>query len=133
SRQLDRVIVSTDSDQIAAAARREGVEVPFIRPAALADDDTLMIDVVRHACAELARAGYVPDAVAILQPTSPLRTAAHIDGAAALLESAAADAVVSVVRVPHQFVPASLMKMEAGTLVPYVASDGPLLRQQKPV
>jgi CMP-N,N'-diacetyllegionaminic acid synthase len=133
SRSLDRVVVSSDSAEIAAVARREGVEVPFVRPASIARDDTPMIDVVHHACMELGRTGYVPDAVAVLQPTSPLRTAAHIDGAVELLRSSGADTVVSVVRVPHHFVPASVMRLEGGWLVPYESLEAPLRRQQKPV
>lgn len=132
SRRLTRTVVSTDDPQIADAARALGLEAPFLRPAALAADDTPMLPVLQHAAGELARAGFRADAVVLLQPTSPLRRAEHIDRAIDLLESTGADSVVSVVEVPHQFSPVSVMRLEGGRLRPYV--DGPTVtrRQDKP-
>ena len=98
--ELTRVIVSTDDDEIAAAA---GVEI-LRRPRELAADDTPMLDVVRHAVAEFA-----PDVVVLLQPTSPLRRAEHVDACVRLLLESGADAVVTVVEVPHRFRPDSLL------------------------
>jgi CMP-N,N'-diacetyllegionaminic acid synthase len=130
SRRLTRLIVSTDDEQIAAVARGCGVEVPFLRPAALAGDESPMIDVVRHALAWTDAEGAVFDAVVILQPTSPLRRAAHIDAVIEELERSGADTVVSVVAVPHQFLPLSLMALDdAGLLVP-VSEGTPILRRQ---
>jgi len=100
ARELTRVVVSTDDDEIAAAA---GAEI-LRRPTALAADDTPMLDVVRHAVGELA-----PDVLVLLQPTSPLRRAEHVDACVRLLLESGADAVVSVVEVPHRFRPDSLM------------------------
>lgn len=105
---LTRVVVSTDDDEIAAAS---DVEV-LRRPAALAADDTSMLDVVRHAIDELA-----PDVVVLLQPTSPLRRAEHVDAAVGLLLESGADAVVSVVAVPHRYRPEALMDVVDGRLV----------------
>lgn len=108
ARELTRVVVSTDDDEIAAAA---GAEV-LRRPPELAADGTPMLDVVRHAVAELA-----PDVVVLLQPTSPLRRVEHIDACVRLLLESGADAVVSVVEVPHAFRPESLMDVVDGRLV----------------
>ena len=77
SRFIDRIVVSTDDDEIAAVARACGAEVPFLRPAALATDAAQGIDVVRHALAEMPEM----DVVVLLQPTSPFRTVDDIDGA----------------------------------------------------
>jgi CMP-N,N'-diacetyllegionaminic acid synthase len=107
--ELTRVVVSTDDDEIAAAA---GVEV-LHRPAELAADDTPMLDVVRHAVGELS-----PDVVVLLQPTSPLRRAEHIDACVRLLLESGADAVVSVVEVPHRYRPDSLMDVVDARVVP---------------
>lgn len=97
SRHLDRVLLSTDDEEIAEAGRRLGLKVPFLRPAELAADDTPMMAVIRHAVGWLESAeGYRPTAVVLLQPTSPLRTAAHIDAAIELFEKEQADSVVSV-------------------------------------
>ncbi len=133
SRMLDRVVLSTDDDAIAQVAREHGVEVPFMRPATLATDDAPMLDVLVHAVSELTAAGDAPDAVVLLQPTSPLRTAAHIDDAVRLLESSGADAVVSVVPVPHRFNPVSVMRLDGDRLLP--VTDGPAVtrRQDKPL
>jgi CMP-N-acetylneuraminic acid synthetase len=94
ARTLDRVLVTTDDPAIAAAARRRGAEV-LRRPAALAGHRTPMVPVVRHALDALARAGYAPDAVAVLQPTSPFRGPGHIDAAVRLLERSGAWSVLS--------------------------------------
>src|ERR1043166_2648727 len=51
---IDRLVLSTDSEEIADAGRRAGIEVPFMRPASLAADDTSMVPVVTHALGELA-------------------------------------------------------------------------------
>ena len=101
ARAIDDVVVSTDSRQIADAALAAGASVPFVRPAALAADDAPMLDVVLHALDELARAGREYEAVALLQPTSPLRRAAHIDEAAALKSARECEGVVSVVEPEH--------------------------------
>lgn len=92
ARSLDRVVLSSDDDAIMAAARACGCEVPFVRPAALASDTATTIDVVMHALDALP--GY--DLIVLLQPTSPLRTAADIDAACERLASSGAPACVSV-------------------------------------
>jgi CMP-N-acetylneuraminic acid synthetase len=108
ARELTRVVLSTDDDEVAAAA---GVDV-LRRPPELAQDDTPMLDVVRHAVAALA-----PDVVVLLQPTSPLRRSEHVDACVRLLLESGADAVMSVVEVPHAFRPDSLMDVVDGRLV----------------
>jgi CMP-N-acetylneuraminic acid synthetase len=78
------------------------------------------------------RERYRPDAVVLLQPTSPCRRGEHIDAAVALLESSGADSVVSVVPVPHQFTPSSLMRLEGDRLTAFSDGAQPLRRQDKP-
>ena len=132
SRTLTHVIVSTDDAAIADAARGLGLDVPFMRPASLAADDTPMLPVLQHAVAEMAARHVHADAVVLLQPTSPLRRGEHIDAAVSLLVTSGADAVVSVVDVPHQFNPVSVMRMADDRLEPFL--DGPTVtrRQDKP-
>lgn len=131
SRRLDRVVLSTDDPAIADAGRRLGLDVPFMRPAALAEDDAPMMPVLRHAVAEMDGRGFRADAVVLLQPTSPLRRGDHIDRAVELLESSGADTVVSVVEVPHQFSPVSVMRIEGDRLQPYDAGPIVTRRQEK--
>jgi CMP-N-acetylneuraminic acid synthetase len=99
SERLARVVLSTDDEEIASVGRRLGVETPFVRPAQLALDETPMLPVVLHAVEWFRQRGQSFDAVCLLQPTSPLRLPADIDGAVDLLENTGADSVVSFVRV----------------------------------
>jgi len=89
---IDQVVVSTDSSQIAAVAKECGAEVPFMRPAALAQDDTPGIDPVLHALQELTDV----DSVILLQPTSPFRTSRHIEECFELYQKSGGESVVSV-------------------------------------
>jgi CMP-N,N'-diacetyllegionaminic acid synthase len=97
ARLLSRVVLTTEDDEIAHIGRRSGLEVAFMRPAALAEDDTPMIPVVQHAILALRSEGDEFDAVCLLQPTNPLRRGEDIDGAIMLLESTGADSVISFV------------------------------------
>jgi CMP-N,N'-diacetyllegionaminic acid synthase len=94
---LTRTIVSTDSDEIAAVARTHGGDVPFLRPAELARDDTPMMPVLAHALMEIERQeGRRYETVVLLDPTSPGRLPTDIDGALALLAAdPAADGAVA--------------------------------------
>jgi CMP-N,N'-diacetyllegionaminic acid synthase len=132
SHRLTRVVVSTDDSAIAGAARDLGLDVPFMRPAELAGDDTLMLPVLQHALREMAKRGCAADVAVLLQPTSPMRRAEHIDRAIALLESTGADSVVTVVEVPHQFNPVSVMRLAGDRLVPFLDQPAVLRRQDKP-
>lgn len=103
---FDRIILSTDDPEIAEVGRRYGVEVPFLRPAGLAQDTTPHLPVLQHAVKWLEEhEGYKPDYVAILQPTAPLRQAFHLREAVELLEKTGADSLVSVVEIPGHFSP----------------------------
>jgi CMP-N,N'-diacetyllegionaminic acid synthase len=113
SRALDRVILSTEDAAIADAGRSLGCDVPFTRPAELSKDDTPHLPVIQHAAQWMRdHAGYQPDAVMILQPTSPLRSADDIAGAARLLESSGADSVVSVSEVSSHAHPMRMLRVD---------------------
>jgi CMP-N,N'-diacetyllegionaminic acid synthase len=127
---IDRVILSTDSEEIAAAGRRAGLEVPFMRPAELAQDDTPMLPVVQHAVDTLSRSGWTPAVVVLLQPTSPLRRAAHIRDAVRLLCESGADSVVSVVQVARHLSPDYVMRLDEGVLRPFLPDGGRVTRRQ---
>ncbi len=91
------VVVSTDDDDIADAARAAGAMVPFLRPAELARDDTPTEPVVRHAIEAARAADAAPDAVMLLQATSPVRLPGTISRAIAQLEATGVDSLVGVV------------------------------------
>jgi CMP-N,N'-diacetyllegionaminic acid synthase len=75
SKIFDAVIVSTDSEEIAAIARHYGAEVPFLRPAALASDTSPDIEWLEYTIGELSAKGRDWDCFSLLRPTSPFRTA----------------------------------------------------------
>lgn len=80
--EIDEIIVSTDSENIAAVSANAGASVPFIRPASLAADNSSMLDVIKHAWENhLDSNGRYFDYVVLLQPTSPLRSSTHISEA----------------------------------------------------
>jgi CMP-N,N'-diacetyllegionaminic acid synthase len=127
SKVVARTVVSTEDEEIAAVARELGAEV-LARPPDLAADDTPMHEVIRHALGEFGE----PDVLLLLQPTSPLRGARHVDEAVGLLLHSGADSVVSVVEVPHRYRPGSLMALDGEQLV-RLADDHAATRQEKPV
>jgi CMP-N-acetylneuraminic acid synthetase len=112
---FDRLILSTDDNQAASIARARGCEVPFMRPASLAADDTPHLPVMQHAVASLReRDGYEPDWVMILLPTSPLRQPTHIREATDLGLASGADSVVSVDEMPAHYHPLRVVTIDAG-------------------
>ena len=91
------VVVSTEDEDIAAAARAAGALVPFLRPAHLAQDTTPTEPVVRHAIDAARAADGAPDAVMLLQATSPVRLPRTIDRAIAQFVATGVDSLVGVV------------------------------------
>lgn len=100
---VDRVIVSTDDEEIATLSQRYGAEIPFLRPAKYSQDDTPDLPVFKHALEWLAEHdAYRPDIVVQLRPTSPFRRVSHIDGAVEMLISRPEADAVRTVCVPFQ-------------------------------
>lgn len=99
---IDEIVVSTDDEEIAEIAKKAGVSVPFLRPAELAQDGSKTIDVVIHLIEWYKeKQNKEWDVILLLQPTSPLRTAKHIQEAWRLFLEKETDAVVSVCQVEH--------------------------------
>ncbi|MGH7603720.1 MAG: cytidylyltransferase domain-containing protein [Gemmatimonadaceae bacterium] len=131
ARTLDRVVLSTDDEEIASVGRRCGVDVPFLRPSELARDDTPTLPVVQHALEELEKAGDRFDAVCLLQPTNPFRRSVDIDGCVELLSLSYADAVMSVLRVPAEYNPHWVyFRAEDGSLRLSTGEAEPIARRQ---
>lgn len=124
---LDRLICSTEDSKIAGVARSLGCDVPFMRPAELAQDDTPHLPVIVHAVTWLRdHQQYVPDAVVILQPTSPLRSAADIAAALRMLELSGADSVVSVNEVGAHAHPMRMLRVDEAGLATLFVNGAPV-------
>lgn len=107
SERVTRVIVSTDDEEIAKVARDYGAETPFLRPAELAQDQTLDLPVFQHALRWLEeQEGYQPELVVQLRPTSPVRPPALVDEAVQILlahpEAHSVRGVVPAGQNPHK-------------------------------
>ena len=131
SKLVAKTIVSTDSPEIAAIAKQFGAEVPFLRPAKLATDTAPTIEAVLHALAWLENKGEFYDAVALLEPTSPLRKKDDIDNAIQLLADnwAKTDAVVSLGEIALES-PYIAKKVEKGYIRPLLKIAGKSTRRQ---
>lgn len=99
SRYLDKIIVSTDDQEIANVSMRCGAEVPFLRPEELANDTAKTIDVLVHAVGELKKNGFEYDYLVLLQPTQPLRIGKHIDQAIEQIVNNEEESLVSITEV----------------------------------
>ncbi len=99
---VDRVIVSTDDEKIAAVAKEYGAEVPFLRPIEISGDRATDVEFIEHALDYFeTQESYVPDIILRLPPTSPLRTVEHIDmGIMTLVDTKGADAARPIVESP---------------------------------
>lgn len=129
---LDHVVVSTDGPEIAKVARQAGARVPFMRPAELATDEAATLDVVRHALQWLRENEAVDfDAVVLLQPTSPLRTARHVRESLELFLRSGRRPVVSVTPTEHPPHWTYTLSPQ-GNLLPVVPGDWMQRRQDLP-
>jgi CMP-N,N'-diacetyllegionaminic acid synthase len=119
SNHLTRCVLSTEDEKIAAVARAEGCDVPFMRPRDFAVDTATSMSVVQHALDWLKeRDGEEYDYIMILQPTSPLRSAEDIDACIEKMIETDADSVMSVMEL-HNFGPRKIHKIKDGTITHY--------------
>lgn len=95
---LDELVVSTDDQEIAEISLQSGVSVPFLRPASLSGDHAKSVDVMIHAYQYYVEQGRKFDAIMLLQPTAPLRTASDIDGAIDVFLRSGASSLISCYR-----------------------------------
>lgn len=129
---ITQTIVSTDSPEIAAAARAAGADVPFLRPTALAQDDTPTLPVLQHALSWYEQsAGRAADLVLLLQPTGPLRLPEDVARALALLASGpSAVGVIAVSEMPYHPSYVCVHDDSAGYLRRAFREHAPVTRRQ---
>ncbi len=102
---LTKIILSSEDAGIIAVAAALGIEVPFVRPSALATDSAKSIDVIQHAVSFFESQGTYFDAVCLLQVTSPFREKDFIDRAIQKFIATDVDTLISVLPVPHEYNP----------------------------
>jgi CMP-N-acetylneuraminic acid synthetase len=128
---LSRVILSTDDPEIAEVGKQCGLDVPFLRPADLAKDDTPTLAVIQHVLRWLEETGEPYDAICLLQPTNPFRPAAVIEACIQLFLDKKADSVFTVLPVPHQYNPHWVyFSKDDGSLVLSTGEPQPIPRRQ---
>lgn len=136
SKYLDRIICSTDSEEIAHVARKYGCEVPFLRPRSLAQDKSHDLGFYCHALKWLQKKeNYLPDFVMNLRPTAPLRRAEHIDQSIKIVVNHNADGLKTVALTDKH--PHKMWQLRKGIfLTPYLKTPfrkkwGPDVPRQK--
>ena len=122
SKRIERLIVSTDDEEIAEVARAYHAEVPFLRPKEFATDFATDLQVFQHALQWLKeKEGYEPEIVVHLRPTSPLRRAEDIDKGIALLIKSGADSVRSVTPIKEH--PEKMWRLTGDHLSPFLFKE----------
>ena len=120
---FDRVYVSTDSDDYIDEAARAGVDTPFKRPAELAADGSLVADAIRHTLDSFAAQGERYDTLALLEPTSPLRTAGIIRETVLAAETEGWDAAFTVSPVERKYHPLKQLRRSTDGLLSFCLPD----------
>ena len=129
SKYIDDIVLSTDSTKIIKTSERFGVEVPFIRPSSLADDNSKSSDCIVHALEKLESMGRYYSYVILLEPTSPLREAKDIDESIELLDNSEYQSIVGVTET-ESYNPSFLYKIVNNNLIPLTGKHPSDLRRQ---
>jgi len=130
SNLLTHIIVSTDSEEIAAVAKQYGAEVPFLRPKEISGDDTPHTPVMIHAISEMEKkVSEIFDYAVILQPTSPFRVPEDIDETLKKLINFEADSSVTLVDV-GDFHPIKAKRLEGDRVLPFCMDEEEGVRRQ---
>ncbi len=115
--EIDRAVVSTDNPEIARVASDAGLDAPFIRPEAISSDNATSLDVLKHAVAAVESIdNRTYDVIVLLEPTSPLRTAAHVSAAITMLVKQGYDSVWTVSETDSKAHPLKQLSIADGRL-----------------
>ncbi len=128
SKNIDKVYVSTEDEEIANISKLFGAEI-IHRPAELAADSSSSEDVIEHTITQLDAQGVRFDTIVLLQPTSPLRTAQHIDEALNIYAHQSADCVISVFEPSHTPIKAYI-EQDGGSITGLYSPSAPYTRRQ---
>jgi CMP-N-acetylneuraminic acid synthetase len=126
---LDRVVVSTEDEEIVQVAKKYGADVPFLRPKELANDNVSLIPVIKHGADYLEKTeGWNADIVVSLQPTSPLTKPEEIDSAVNKLIETGCDSVVGVRKTEDH--PFWTYKLDGDRVLPFQITEQSYLQRQ---
>ena len=102
AKSIDRVILSTDDPEIAETCKATGIEIPFMRPNELAQDDSLAIDNYIYTMTRLVKEyEYTEDEFTVLLPTVPFRSSSDIDASISIFRNKNATTVISCTELAH--------------------------------
>src|SRR5690606_2017385 len=134
SKLLNRTILSSDDERIIQVAQELGLEVPFTRPSDLASDQAPTLPVILHTLEYFKERGEKFDLVCLLQTTTPFRRNGLIDEAIARIIETGADALVSVLPVPHEYNPHWIFETGEDGLLRIATGDKQIItrRQELP-
>lgn len=122
---FDRICVATDDKEISDIAKGLGIEVPFLLPPELTQDDSSILRVIAYVLEWFEKnSGQKYEYAVLLEPTNPLRTVNHIKESLEMLSGSNADSVVSVSRVPGHFNPHWQFTIEQGGELTIFTGEG---------
>lgn len=132
---VDKVVCTTDDPEIRDIAQAYGAHAPFLRPTHLASDTATSIDAILHAVDYLTKIGERYDYIVVLEPTSPLTTAADVESALAMLHARrdAADSIVGISRVESTHPEYDVRLGEDGLISPFMASNFKSLKRRQEI
>jgi N-acylneuraminate cytidylyltransferase len=128
---LSKTILSSEDAEIIEVAHSLGLEVPFERPSSLAQDHSSSIEVVQHAVAFFESKGEQFDAVCLLQVTSPFRENGFVDKAIQTFIEKKVDALVSVLKVPHEYNPHWTFEANHDGLLSIATGEKEIIRRRQ--
>ena len=133
SKCFEKIIVSTDSTKIQKISQKMGVECPVLRPKKLSGDKINVHKVVKYVMNFYKKkdSSFQPDAIVLLQPTSPLREYSDIRKCCKIFNKSKPDSLVSVLKVPHNFNPKNLYSLKNNFLISLSKKKKLLQRQQQ--
>lgn len=132
AKYLDKVVLSSDTEEIIKVGKELGLEIPFKRPSLLATDHAPTLPVILHTLEYYESKGYHFDAVCLLQATSPFRTVEFLNEALLKFINNDSDSLISVQRVPHEYNPHWVFEAnESGTLKIATGDEQIISRRQE--
>lgn len=130
-KSIDKLILSSDSDEIIKVGKNLGLEVPFKRPKKLAEDITPTLPVILHALEHFESKGLFFDAVCILQVTSPFRKVDFVEKAIKIFIDKDTDSLISVLEIPHEYNPHWAFKEDKNRNLKIATGDKKIISQRQ--